>query len=405
MASATRPRRLRHGPRRRAGGVKRRRETGRRDPHEAAALTPIQVRTIHGIVNLFETGSILGDYGQVTLIPGDSGHLTFGRSQATLGSGGLSLLLCRYCANAGARFGSRLAPYLDGIAARDVSLDRNLALHNILRATADDPVMRGTQDGFFDAGFFQPALREARDSGITDPLGCAIVYDSFVHGSWEPIRDRVEGQPRTRGQRPWLIDYVAVRREWLATHPRADLRATVYRMDAIGRLIDLGAWALELPLVVRGVEISMATLEGAPPGCFDDPGTRDAGSCLRDVRSLVPRPRCSAGAGRALAARPRYTCRWCVWSRVREDRRRVSGPRRPSGDRCRGEGARGEAGSGGPAGCQDHRSPPPLEVLTRRDPGAVHQRAGPEWSRDVNGSRRQRVRLATARNSPEAPGS
>jgi chitosanase len=277
MASATRPRRLRHGPRRRAVSVKRRRETRRRVPHEAAALTPVQVRTIHGIVNLFETGSILGDYGQVTLIAGDSGHLTFGRSQATLGSGGLSLLLNRYCASAGARFGSRLAPYLDGIAARDVSLDRNLALHNILRATADDPVMRGTQDGFFDAGFFQPALREARDSGITDPLGCAIIYDSFVHGSWEPIRDRIEGQPRTRGQRPWLIDYVAVRREWLATHPRADLRATVYRMDAMGRLIDLGAWALELPLVVRGVEISMATLEGVPPGCFDDPGpgTRD----------------------------------------------------------------------------------------------------------------------------------
>ena len=277
MAAATRPRRLRHGPRRRARGVKRRRESARRDSHDTATLTPIQVRTIHGIVNLFETGSILGDYGQVTLIPGDSGHLTFGRSQATLGSGGLSLLLDQYCGSAGARFGSLLAPYLDGIAARDVSLDSNLALHNILRATADDPVMRGTQDGFFDAGFFQPALREARDFGIIDPLGCAIVYDSFVHGSWETIRDRVEGQPRTRGQRPWLIDYVAVRREWLATHPRVDLRATVYRMDAIGRLIELDAWALELPLVVRGVEISMATLAGAPPGSFDDPepGTRD----------------------------------------------------------------------------------------------------------------------------------
>ena len=277
MAPATRPRRARHGPRLSTGGVKRRREIRRRDPHEAIALTPIQVRTIHGIVNLFETGSILGDYGQVTLIPGDSGHLTFGRSQATLGSGGLSLLLSEYCANAGARFGSHLTPYLDGIAARDVSLDRNLALHNLLRATADDPVMRGTQDGFFDEGFFQPALSEARDFGITDPLGCAIVYDSFVHGSWEPIRDRVGGQPRTRGQRPWLIDYVAVRREWLATHPRVDLRATVYRMDAIGRLIDLDAWALELPLVVRGVEISMATLAGTPPGSFDapEPGSRD----------------------------------------------------------------------------------------------------------------------------------
>jgi chitosanase len=277
MAPATRLRRLRHSPRRRAGGVKRRAGTRRREQQEAPAPTETQIRTIQGIVNLFETGSILGDYGNVTIIPGDTGHLTFGRSQTTLGSGGLHLLLHQYCANAGARFGSRLAAYLDRIAARDVSLDGNLPLHNILRATADDPVMRDTQDQFFDAEFFQPALREARGFGITDPLGCAIVYDSFVHGSWERIRDRVKGQPLTRGQREWLTDYVAVRREWLATHPRADLRAAVYRMDAIGRLIDLGAWGLELPLVVRGVEISMATLVGVPPGSFDgpEPGTRE----------------------------------------------------------------------------------------------------------------------------------
>ena len=146
MAPAARPRRLRHGPRRGTGGVKRRRGTRRRDQQEAPAPTATQVRTIQGIVNLFETGSILGDYGQVTIIPGDTGHLTFGRSQTTLGSGGLYLLLRRYCGNAGARFGSRLAAYLDRIAAPDVSLDRNLPLHNILRATADDPVMRDTQD-------------------------------------------------------------------------------------------------------------------------------------------------------------------------------------------------------------------------------------------------------------------
>jgi chitosanase len=137
--------------------------------------------------------------------------------------------------------------------------------------------MRDTQDEFFDRTYFQPAVRTADRDGITEPLGVAVVYDSFVHGSWARIRDRVEGTPESRGEREWIADYVDARREWLATHPRAALRATVYRMDAMRRLIELGAWGLELPLVVRGAEVSFSTLSGVPPGAFDgpQPGTRD----------------------------------------------------------------------------------------------------------------------------------
>ena len=108
------------------------------------------------------------------------------------------------------------------------------------------------------------------------PLGMAVVYDSFVHGSWTRIRDRVQGTPAARGEKRWVSDYVAVRREWLATHKRADLRATVYRMDAFLRLIELDAWGFELPMVVRNAEISEATLSGTPPGAYSGPhpGTR-----------------------------------------------------------------------------------------------------------------------------------
>ena len=34
-------------------------------------LTELQKRTAQAIVNLFETGQVRGDYGKVTLIPGD----------------------------------------------------------------------------------------------------------------------------------------------------------------------------------------------------------------------------------------------------------------------------------------------------------------------------------------------
>ena len=53
-------------------------------------LTATQKKTAEALVNIFETGEALGDYSQVTLIAGDTGHLTFGRSQTTLGSGNLN---------------------------------------------------------------------------------------------------------------------------------------------------------------------------------------------------------------------------------------------------------------------------------------------------------------------------
>jgi chitosanase len=111
------------------------------------------------------------------------------------------------------------------------------------------------------------------------PLGVAIVYDSFVQGSWEAMRNRTNqevGNVASAGEQPWITAYVVTRRTWLATHSRADLRATVYRMDAFQRLIDQGYWGLELPLVVRGNEISINTLTATPSGCYDgpQPGTR-----------------------------------------------------------------------------------------------------------------------------------
>ena len=244
-----------------------------------AQTTALQRAAAQAIVNIFETGEVLGDYGQVTLIAGDTGHLTYGRSQTTLGSGNLAPLLARYCANPGARFASRLQPFLARVAARDVALDRDAKLHNLLRAAADDPVMRGTQDVFFDTTYWQPAAQAAERLGIVSPLGVAVVYDSHVHGSWALLRDRTSqqaGVPAALGERRWVEAYVAARHAWLATHDRSDLRATVYRMDAFERLIAQNHWGLDLPLVVRGREISALTLAAQPPGCYDgpQPGTR-----------------------------------------------------------------------------------------------------------------------------------
>ena len=118
-------------------------------------LTPTQKKTAEAIVNIFETSEVLGDHSLVTLIEGDTGHLTYGRSQTTLGSGNLHKMLKRYCDKGGARFASRLTPYLPRFANIDLTLDQDQKLHNLLRASADDPVMRDTQDVFLGDAYWK----------------------------------------------------------------------------------------------------------------------------------------------------------------------------------------------------------------------------------------------------------
>jgi chitosanase len=257
----------------------------------AGLLTDTQARSAKAIVNIFETGEVLGDYGRVTLIPGDTGHLTYGRSQTTLASGLLHDLLEQYCGNAGARFGGRLRPFLARTAGRDLSLDDDEGFHNNLRAAADDPVMRETQDVFFDSAYWRPALKAAADAGLTLPLAVAVAYDGRVHGSWARLRDETtaaSGSVQALGQRAWVLAYIARRRQWLATNPRADLRPTVYRMDAFQRLAEQDRWGMALPLVVRDREISALTLAGSPPRVFDGPvpGTRALAVASPLVRGL-----------------------------------------------------------------------------------------------------------------------
>jgi chitosanase len=258
-------------------------------PVVPAALDPLQKRTAQAIVNIFETGDVLGRYGQVTVINKDTGHLTFGRSQTTLGSGNLGRLIGDYCNAQGARFAAQLKEYLGRLRDRDATLDHDLKLHNLLRATADDPVMRKAQDDFFDRNYWELALKRADAMHIRSPLGIAVVYDSTVHGAWEDLRTQTiheHGELDRLGEPDWIRAYIDTRANWLATNNQAVLHATVYRMAALKGLAGHDNWSLELPLVVRAKEISVATLLADPPDCYAGPAP---GSRALAVTSPVAR--------------------------------------------------------------------------------------------------------------------
>ncbi|MCI0508167.1 MAG: peptidoglycan-binding protein [Gammaproteobacteria bacterium] len=148
--------------------------------------------------------------------------------------------------------------------AADLQLDHDSELKNILRDAGEDPVMHTVQNAFFDRVYWAPCLASAAHIQAQTALGIATVYDSKIHGSWHRLRDQTtaeSGALSEIGEQQWMMQYVATRRHWLATHTNTLLRRTVYRMDNLQNLIAENNWQLELPLQIHGVRIDAALLE------------------------------------------------------------------------------------------------------------------------------------------------
>src|SRR4051794_17642119 len=156
-------------------------------------MDDLQKKTAQGIVNIFETGRLLGNYGAVVVVSGDRGHLSYGRSQTTLASGGLFILVNDYCNTSGAQFSDGLRPFLARVQAMDFSLDNDLDLRSLLARAGADPVMRQVQDQFFDQAYWatanRVALKTLKSAPLTTSLGITMVYDSVIHGSFPLIKN------------------------------------------------------------------------------------------------------------------------------------------------------------------------------------------------------------------------
>jgi len=233
-----------------------------------------QKAVAQAIVNVFETGRVLGNYGAVTVLKGDSGHLSYGRSQTTLGSGRLYTLLLGYCqqSNAKPEFAEELKRCLPRFQQKDFSLDTDSAVKDLLKQAATDPVMRAAQDQFFNENYFAPALRDAAATGITEPLGQTVVYDSHIQGGWASLKARMPAINDLGGETAWITRYIEVRKAWLQSL-QPPLPSTVYRTDSFKSLIDAGKWKLGLPLMVHGVNITAEALAGGAPAPGSQPRT------------------------------------------------------------------------------------------------------------------------------------
>ena len=227
---------------------------------ESMVLTDEQRRICDRVINVFETGTIRGEYGAISIFhdgPHDIRQITYGKSQTTE-YGNLRELVEMYV-EAGGLFSEALRPYVPRIGMTPLVDD--IRFKDLLkRAGNEDPVMRRTQDVFFDRRYFQPALTWANQNGFARALSMLVIYNSFIHSGRirEDLRARFPERPPAQGgnEQTWVRQYVDVRHNWLANHHRPAVRASRYRTRDLAREIARGNWDLAiLPIMAHGVPV------------------------------------------------------------------------------------------------------------------------------------------------------
>ncbi|MCO6188334.1 murein L,D-transpeptidase catalytic domain-containing protein [Rhizobium sp. L1K21] len=212
------------------------------------------------VINVFETGTVKGKYGAISIYkdgPGGIRQITYGRSQTTE-YGNLRQLVEMYAAAEGT-YSDDFKPYVKLIG--HVALVDNEPFKSLLRqAGKDDPVMWATQDKFFDSVYFAPAQKWATANGFELPLSMLVIYDSFIHSGriLDFLRSRFPEKPPVHGgdEKIWIKQYVEVRHDWLKNHKNEVLRLTIYRTKDLLREISRDNWDLKnMPVLANGTPV------------------------------------------------------------------------------------------------------------------------------------------------------
>jgi len=223
-------------------------------------LTDQQKSILEQDDNVFETGSVAGNYGAIAIFP-DGPHgmkqVTYGRSQTTE-YGNLEELVQMYVDKHGT-YSEQLREYLLQIGVTPLVHDKTF--QRLLKDAGNkDPVMKQVQDAFFDKRYFKPALDWADKNGFISPLSALVIYDSFVHSGriLDFLRKRfTERSPKLGGnEKVWIKQYVDARQNWLAHHDNKILRGTIYRTQCFSREIGRNNWDLtQLPIDAHGIDV------------------------------------------------------------------------------------------------------------------------------------------------------
>jgi chitosanase len=232
-------------------------------------LSAAQKHAVDACLCIFETGQLpLPSAYATCVILNDGAGISYGKHQATDRSSSLDLIVQRYIVNKGTRAdelseyvkyltGNQTAEYVPGMPYPPWLV----ALTGLLRAAGADPIMQRAQDEIFDELYFRPALGHANAAGVQHALSLLAIYDTCIQsgpGAVSAMRNRfAEACPANGGdEKAWTTAYVQARKAWLLAAKNPLVQRSVYRPEALLRLIGDGNWDLNLPLTVRGVKVT-----------------------------------------------------------------------------------------------------------------------------------------------------
>jgi hypothetical protein len=121
--------------------------------------------TIWSITSIFESGRPGGNPAMYQTY--DSGIVSYGKHQATLASGSLSLVLDEYYARSQTIIRQRLWQNFDGrVKAKDETLRDDDNFKSLLIQAAAEQAMLEAQDSIFEQFYYQPAISKAQQSNL-----------------------------------------------------------------------------------------------------------------------------------------------------------------------------------------------------------------------------------------------
>lgn len=214
---------------------------------------------IQKIVNVFESGKPEGDYGCISLYedgPNGIKQITYGKSQTTEW-GNLASLIKLYIAHEG-EFAENFEPYVDNIGFKSFVSDKDFI--HLLKRASEDPIMRKTQDEFFDVHYWGPALNWFNKNEFKLNLSMLVIYDSFIHSGsiLKFLRNKFDESVPVNGgnEKKWILEYVKARHQWLKNHSVKILNRTIYRTQDFQNAISSENWDLSKEFVANGTKIS-----------------------------------------------------------------------------------------------------------------------------------------------------
>lgn len=230
------------------------------------SISSDQKQTIDIILCVLETCKLPSAeaYGMVTVLK-DGAGITYGKHQSTDKSDSLDKILWRYIDRKG-EYAFSLRSFLDELANNETTKfdPDNLPpwvtqLMELLHQAGSDPIMQQAQDEIFDEEYWEPAFRQGVAMGMKEALTYAVIYDSYIQGSFSTVRRKFSEVPPAKGgkEKVWTQAYLNARAEWLMAHPNKLVQNSVYRVVELKKLITADNWTLETPFTMRGLKVEL----------------------------------------------------------------------------------------------------------------------------------------------------